>query len=252
MLDQQNAHAAGANAANDFHQARHLHGIHPCRRLVEQQDPGPHGQRARNLQPLLLAIGERLCGPMHPLAEREPLDAILRLAAKAALRPGIDCAEMRKECLAMDGLANAHVVQHRLSLEQPQVLKRTRKTGLHDGFRLGCGDIHAIQHHRARRCLVDAREQVDGGGLARTVGADQAENLAGAKREIEVGERLHAAECLPEFVHLQQGAQGLLPWGAIPGLLRRQRRAIAGPMPSMPRGNATAIASTMMPYSTIR
>ena len=47
-----------AQLADQHHQVRLLPGVHPRRGLVEQQHLGPRAQRAGDLQPALLAVGQ--------------------------------------------------------------------------------------------------------------------------------------------------------------------------------------------------
>ena len=109
-----------------------LLGVHPGRRLIEHQQPRPRRERARDLEPAAIGVGERVGGLVpavagEPLAEeREHLGCdgidLALLAARARQaedrlgRRGLGVAVGRR----LDVLLDAHV------LKQPQALERPR------------------------------------------------------------------------------------------------------------------------------
>src|SRR5688500_8584829 len=58
MLDEQDGHAAAAQLHDPVAQLRDLLAVHSRGRLVQQQEPRPGGERARQLEPALLAERE--------------------------------------------------------------------------------------------------------------------------------------------------------------------------------------------------
>ena len=67
-------------------------------------------------------------------------------------------------------------------------------------------DVAALEPHRAAVGPQLAVQHVEAGALARAVGADQRQQLAGCDGEGDVVDRLHAAEGLVQAVDLQHRA----------------------------------------------
>ena len=72
-------------------------------------------------------------------------------------------------------------------------------------MRLGVGDVAILEQHLARGHREHAADQVDGGALARAIGADEAEDLALLDLEIEPVDRAHAAEMLGQRLKYEHG-----------------------------------------------
>ena len=79
------------------------------------------------------------------------------------------------------------------------------KTTLDKGDFVGreAADRYAVDRDRAAGKRIVAGNDVDQRGLARTVGPDQAENLALAHVEIDARQRLQSAEALGDGAHFQ-------------------------------------------------
>ena len=71
-------------------------------------------------------------------------------------------------------------------------------------LRRGVPDLGALEPDRAGVGAVDAGDDVEQRGLARAVGADEAQDLAPLDREIDPVERGHAAEFLGEPAHFEE------------------------------------------------
>jgi hypothetical protein len=87
--------------------------------------------------------------------------------------------------------------------EQADVLEGARDAGLGDLVHGGRLVGRAAQHEAAGVGRVQAGDDVEEGGLAGAVGADQAVDLAGVDRDADVRQRLQAAEALGDAVDLE-------------------------------------------------
>src|SRR5581483_4319363 len=168
--------------------------------LVEQQHVGPHRDRARDAQALLLAAGE--AGPallqlvLHLVPERRlperPFDALVHRPRRHALVEAhaegdvvVDQHRERRRLLEHHADARAQPVQ---------VLSRRE-------------DVVAVEPHLAARLLlrierVHAVERAQQRRLAAARRTDERRHLARRDREIDVLQRLEAAVVEVEVAHL--------------------------------------------------
>ena len=86
------------------------------------------------------------------------------------------------------------VLQHRHVSEQLAVLERARQPEPRHRVRPGAGDVAALEQDAAAARPVDAADAVEDAGLARAVGTDQRQQLAGADRERHIRQHAQAAE----------------------------------------------------------
>ena len=87
-----------------------------------------------------------------------------------------------------------HVIQRCHIGEQPDILEGTgdaQAVDLVGGHSL---DVDAVDQHATPGGLVHTGKQVENGGLARAVGADEAGDLSGANRNVEAVHGGEAAE----------------------------------------------------------
>ena len=99
--------------------------------------------------------------------------------------------------------SDKYVFDHAHAGERAVVLERAHHAARGDAVRRQAEDRLAREAHAAAGRGEGARDQVEGGGLARAVGADHAEDLAFADLEVE---RLHgrqAAEALAQLLDLE-------------------------------------------------
>ena len=104
--------------------------------------------------------------------------------------------------------ADQHVLQGRHVVEQPDVLEGPRDAQLGDLELLALAERLAHERDPAGGRLVDAGHHVEAGRLAGTVGADQAEDLAGVDVERDAVERRDTAEAERDVVDLEHLALG--------------------------------------------
>src|SRR5207302_11350632 len=88
--------------------------------------------------------------------------------------------------------------------EQTDILERARNACGGDLVRLQAGQVAPVEHERARLGRVKSRQDVEQRGLAGAVGADQAENFAGADGKRDFRKRLHAAKALGDALGSQE------------------------------------------------
>ena len=113
---------------------------------------------------------------------------------------------------ALHGIVQTHlhVVENGHIRKQPDILEGTGNAQLIDLVHRHSLDVDAVDQHRATGGLVNAGEQVENGGLARAVGADQAGNLGGADGDVEAIHGSQAAEVNAQVPHIQNGLLALI------------------------------------------
>ena len=195
-------------------QARRLGLVHARRRLVEQKEGRRRGERAGDLDAPLVAVaeaaGERLgARTKAELGEQAVGDRARRRPAQAAGdRAGLD------------------VLAHGQVPEQPHDLERPGDAPRRDLARRQPGDVLAAAQHPPLGRLQLAGQDVHERGLARAVGSDQAEDLAGLEAERHPIEGAQAGE-LDRHGH---GFEDGCGHGR-----SRNRRGLAGAMPARRR-----------------
>ena len=183
-------------------------GVHARRGLIQQQQAGIRGQGADDLQPSLGPVGQRSgLGPRQILHVEQAQQLQCLLVLGLLLLPVGGQAEHAGEHAVLHLIvqADAHVVLHRHVVEKPNVLEGAGDAQLVGLDGVHAGGVLAVDHDGAHGGLVDLREQVEHGGLARAVGADQAGDLGLADDQIEVVHGLQAAELDAQVARLQHG-----------------------------------------------
>jgi hypothetical protein len=142
--------------------------------LVEQQHRRVGAERARKFEPFAVEQAEGLGAPVGEWQH-------------AAERDRFDRAPMRgfaTQSAAM-GRGDEHVFEHRHAVERLRNLM-----GAHDAQpaalrRRQAGDVGAVEMDRAHRRRMGAGKHAEQRRLAGAVGADDADRLVGAQREID-------------------------------------------------------------------
>jgi hypothetical protein len=101
--------------------------------------------------------------------------------------------------------AQQQVLEHRGVLEQLDVLEGARDAAPGDLVRGHAGDVLVAEDEPPVGGLVDARDEVEDGGLARAVGPDDREHLAHLDLEGHRVDGPDAAEAHPEVVGREEG-----------------------------------------------
>ena len=176
-------------------------------RLVEQQQLGVGAERARQLRHLAHAVGQVDDEAVAVLLEVEELDDLLDRLAMLQLHAPDRGQEQQlgEESRSLVGMAcQQQVLQQRRVLEQLDVLEGACDAERGDAVRRHVGDVGAVEDQLAAGRLVDAAHQVEDGGLAGAVRADDGEDLALLDGEAHAVDRLDAAEVDRQPVRLEE------------------------------------------------
>src|SRR5581483_9605299 len=194
--------------------ARELRGllrVHPRRRLVEQEQLGRRRERARHLEPALVAVRQAVRVAVRAAGERaegeQLASALLRLTLLAA-QTGRARDAAHDPAFEPGVHADKDVLERGHLLEQADVLERAPDPALGDVVRRLAGDVRAVEDDATRGRLVDAGDHVEEGRLAGAVRTDQRDDRAARDREVDVVDRDEPAELLAERVGLQEDAVG--------------------------------------------
>ena len=212
---------------------------HAGRRLVEQQHLGLQAERDGKLDQPLAAVGQFRNGLVRDVGELEPRQKLHRLVDHVAARArGRD--HVRR---GADALGDRHVdvLQHREAAEQPVDLEGAGDAALDALGLLDLGDVLALEQHLAGARRQHAGQQIDEGGLAGAVRADQRVARAFLQREGDVARGAERAEALAERARFEQRGHG--------GVFSRCRhRCIRlSTMPRMPPRANSAMTTSSRP-----
>ncbi len=222
--------AAGRHLLDELRDAVHVLVAHALRGLVEQHQLGLHRQRRGDLQRALAAVRQvdgDLVGQVGKAHLREQL-----------ARPAV---EVRQAALAFPEMerraqaalqAEAHVLGERQVREHGRYLKRADHPAPGDLRRRLAGDVRAIEGDGAGRGFEELGQQVEAGGLARAVGADQRMDGTAAHRQVHIAHRGEALEFLGEMAGFENDVvahgAGAAPWWAPPARRARNGGACRG------------------------
>ena len=207
MLDQKHGEPAIANASDQANHVQRLLRVHARRGLVEKQQPRFRGQRAGDLEPPLLAVGEAGGNGIGAVGEPDEIEAGERLRALLVLLraelPRAKKQRQRRERTMLE-LRDEHILQHGHLRKQPDVLESARQPEPANAMRRAPGNLAPVDPDRAAIGTVDAAEAIEEGGLARAVRADDADDAVRADAEIDLLHGLQPAEGLAQVARFQQ------------------------------------------------
>ncbi len=210
-----------ANQPDDRLDLRRIQARH---HLVEEEQRRLGRQRPRQLETLALGQGQR---PRRDMLARGEPDARHDVARprERVRRPGVP----------RQG-ADADVLEDGHAREGPDDLERPRQAELADRVRRKSDDGPAAEADVAGVRREKAREEIEDGGLAGAVGADEAQHLALGDRQVEPGHGVDASEALGQPPCLQETHRPA-------PVVRVSARFTRGYAPSG-RKSTTAISST--------
>ena len=164
--------------------------VHACRRLVEQEEARPAGERAGDLDAALLPVGERRRASIGPAVK--PVRWIAA-ARRSARRRGAQAAP------TLDVLLDGHPG------EQADLLERAPDTEASDA----CGGrpsrpLSATKIRPPTRPQMTPLTDVQQRRLAAAVRPDQADDLARGRMQRDAVERSHTAELAGEIVNAER------------------------------------------------
>ena len=184
--------------------------------LVEQQQVGVGGEHGRDLEPLLDAVGQALDAGVEEVVEAHevedgvgPFGGVL-----LGLERGRRTEHAGEGAVAdLEVLGRLEVLAGGRALDQTDVLERAAHAAVGPVEHLELGDVLAAVADPARGGGVEAGDAVEQRRLARPVGADDADDLVLVDPQVDVAQRLHAAEADRHVVGLQHG--GALAGGGL-------------------------------------
>ena len=193
MVDQEQADVEVEEAPQVGAEQLALLGVEPGRRLVEQEQLRLRRECSGDADQLALAVAEfaRMdVGEVGQLHRLERLVDLLGGGVATAAGPD-DVGQERVPPRAIGG--DQQVVANGEVLEQLERLERPDQPEL--GPRVGAqaGEVGPVEGDVALGDRREAGDGVDEGGLAGTVGADQADQLAGLAGEVDVVVRVESA-----------------------------------------------------------
>ena len=201
-----------------------LLGVHPRRRLVQEEQVRIERQGARHLHEPLVPVGQV---PHHGAPERlqvHEVDDLLHILAvldlPLALAAPVEAAA-EHAAVHVHVAAQHQVVEHRQVLEELDVLEGARDAMRRDAVR---GEpvervprpVAPGQGDASRLRAVEAGDAVQDTRLAGPVGTDEGQQLAAPHLHGETGERGHAPEAEAEVRQFEDAARQPLPTGAMP------------------------------------
>src|SRR3989440_7103633 len=206
VLDQENGDPFGSDLLDQRHQLHLLLRRGAGGRFVEEQQPRVARQRAGDLQPTLVAVGQVPRVIVRVMLDADELQEVHRLLGDADL---LDSLTPRFEEGVPDFrvhprmLTDPHVVEGGHVGEEPDLLKGPSDAQVGDPVGLEPGDVLALEDHRSRRRGIDAGDRVEERGFAGAVGPDQGEDLAFADLEGGLVDGRQPTEALRQSVDYQ-------------------------------------------------
>src|SRR5215472_6834095 len=219
---------------DDVHDRRLLTSADTARGLVEEEEPGLERVGDGHVQQLALALAEParhhpgLGGQTELLEHGHGLlpDGPVRIRQREEL-PGL---AVTREDGQREVIERAQLIEEVDELEAP---RHPLPGFLGDGIPR---DVSALEHDASRVHGDEPADQVDQGGLARPVGADEGQDLAFRYGEVHVVHGVRFAEVLGELCRLEQAHNA----GAL-----RHFWASRATMPIIPVGNtSTSVTNT--------
>ncbi len=164
------------NEADGIHQLGSLPRVHARRRLIQQQELGFRRQSPGDFQLALLAVGQA-GGQVIPLAiqakDGQQLHGLLIQRGLLLKIPGQPQHALQKRAVPAVMQADFDVFDDAHILEKPDILKGSGNAFFVDLDGSLAREILAVQEEGAGCGLVDTGQQVEHGGFARAVGADE-------------------------------------------------------------------------------
>ncbi len=157
-------------------------GRQPGERLVEQHQPRPRREHARDLQPLASGCAERAGAQVLPVLQPCEFEHLQRMLAR------------RSAIVVTQERADHHVLEHGQVLERGRHLEGAPDAEARVLFRRGARDVHAVEHDTARGRQRVSGKAIEECGLAGAVRADQADDLALVDGQVRARDGAQATE----------------------------------------------------------
>src|SRR5216683_3864285 len=208
VLDEQDGEAeVGDEAAQERHEVPRLALGHPGRGLVEEEEGGPRGEGAPDLEAALVAVGQvagDLVGPppephgVEQLRRPRPQGPLLRLEAPVS--------RQRAPQPRADPRVHAHedVLHRRHVAKEADVLEGAADAEGGDLIGPEAQERSPPEAHRSLFGHIEAGEDVEERGLARAVGPDDGGDAAFLEDEVDLVQRDQPAESLGDAARLEE------------------------------------------------
>src|SRR5579883_2668400 len=217
MLDDEKCYARARQLLEAAGDALQFGRVQARGELVDQKEPRPRGERAREIQHLLLRAVELVRAALG-----EPVE-IERGEKRTRIDPPLGIAAI--------GVRDLDILAHGQREEWLRHLEGAVDAEMDDTVRGEAADLAPFEAHPSAIGRIKAGDDIDAGRLAGAVGADEAEDLAWLQMEGQPVQRAEAAEALDEPLDLEQRRhlRGHRSPGG--GAARRARSAGTAPAP---------------------
>src|SRR4030095_9034502 len=210
-------------------------GVDARARLVEQHEARRRHEGHCDVDQLLLAVRQRAGIKMRDMLQPEQLDHLVAMRATSRVGLGHQPRAQR----ALEFLrGDDQVVAHRELAEYLQRLERPAHATPRQLQRRHAGDVLAAEFDLPGGGGDLSQDAVEQRRLARAVGADDADDLAGADRHADAVDGLDGAVRLLHVLDFEEGRHLAPPF--------RKR----SPIDRMPPGSHTISTTTAMPKNT--
>ena len=208
VLDDDHGHAplAGHALGDRLEEVDRAVGVvprHAGRRLVQQQQLGAGGEADGELQPALVAAAEMLRVVPQPLAEADAGQRLGRLLHHRMARVEALHHAKLEAAVPLGEAGDGDVLLARHAGKDLRRLEDAGDAALDDGVRIDAQEALAVVGDGAAVGRDEADEGVQERRLAGAVGADDGVDGVLHHVEVDVVERLEAAEALVDAAHLQ-------------------------------------------------
>ena len=180
-----------------------LLGADAARRLVEQEELGRAHQRHGDVEELAHALRQELRRLLAIFGDAEALDEPLGLGDELGPAQG---PPQRKPRARGDAAGDEEVVEHARRREDLRHLEGARDAGDDDVARRQRGDVAPLELDRAAGRREIAGDEIDEGGLAGAVRADDADHLARCDLDLDIARGDDRAEGFVEPAHRKERA----------------------------------------------
>ena len=186
MLDHHQRDAARGDCLERLVQRLGLGGIETGGRLVEQQHARRGEQGAHQLDSFLDPVRQSARHLARIALQPRGGERCTRFLAPAIGPAEADRLQQGADARCSRVLRDHHVLEHREVRHQPNVLEGARQAATNAQARRQRGDVGSLQHDAAGIGRIHAGDQVEHGGLAGAVRADEREALAARHAEGEL------------------------------------------------------------------
>ena len=195
MLDQQDGHAAGRQLHQEIAELVALAVIEPGRGFVEQEQSGPGGQAAGQLEQPGLPGGQRVGRLLGQVRESDLRQGVVshRRGVRTIARP-----------TPTDLGRGEDVLADRQGAEDLEALEGAGDPEAGPLVRLDPGHVGPVEEDAPGVDGLQPGDGVEAGRLAGAVGPDEAGDHARIDGEVDAAQSVHAAESHLSFRYLEQ------------------------------------------------